>query len=136
MRIQDVHAIQLSRAKVNHETYKQLFQACCDRIRRRALIPGAPRCMHYAVPPFVWGRPPFTHAHAARYVCEKLQRNGFRVSHAAPGVLLVDWSQKPPRPPAKKAPAKPPAAAAKQPKKPAKKLSARLEALRKKLGAF
>ena len=133
MRIQDVHAIQLDRAKTNHETYKQLFQACCDRIRRRAHIPGAPRCMHYAVPPFVWGRPPFTHAHATRYVCEKLQRNGFRVSHAAPGVLLVDWSQKPARPaappPPKKAAAKKPAA------KPKPKLSARLEALRKKLGA-
>ena len=133
MRIQDVHAIQLNRAKVNHETYKQLFQACCDRIRRRALIPGAPRCMHYAVPPFVWGRPPFTHAHAARYVCEKLQRNGFRVSHAAPGVLLVDWSQKPAaRPPQPPPPRKAPKP---KPKPPPKKLSARLEALRKKLGA-
>lgn len=131
MRIQDVHAIQLKRAKTNHETYKQLFQACCDRIRRRAHIPGAPRCMHYTVPPFVWGRPPFTHAHAARYVSEKLARNGFQVSHAAPGVLLVDWSQGPPRPAPRKKPVKKPAAkAAKQPK-----LSARLEALRKKLGA-
>ncbi len=133
MRIQDVHAIQLKRARTNHETYKQLFQGCCDRIRRRAAIPGAPKSMHYTVPPFVWGRPPFTHAHAQRYVSEKLARNGFAVSHAAPGVLLVDWSQKPPRPQPKPKPTRQAKHARPASKKP--RLSARLEALRRQLGA-
>lgn len=136
MRIQDVHAIQLKRARVNHETYKQLFQGCCDRIRRRATIPGAPRCMHYTVPPFVWGRPPYTHAHAERYVSEKLARNGFRVTHAAPGVLLVDWSLRPPKPPKQAPPKQAPSKKPKQPRQAKQpKLSARLEALRRQLGA-
>lgn len=143
MRIEDVHAIQLRRAQVNHETYKGLFEACCKRIRGRVDLPKAPQHIHYAVPAFVWGRPPFKHSHALRYVSEKLRRNGFQVSESAPGVLHVQW----PRPRAA-------AAAAKRATKPKKakpgatktaaktaaaktstKLSARLAALRKQLGA-
>lgn len=125
MRIEDVHAIQLRRAQVNHETYKALFDACCNRIRRRATLPKPPQGMYYTVPPMVWGRPPYKHSHALRYVSEKLRRNGFSVTEASPGVLYVDWSRRPPKPtpsPRKRKPAKP------------SKLSARLAALRKQLG--
>lgn len=136
MRIEDVHAIQLRRAQVNHETYKGLFEACCSRIRRRALLPKAPQHVHYAVPPFVWGRPPFKHSHALRYVSEKLRRNGFDVSESAPGVLLVQWkpAARPKRPKARAAAKKDSGKAKKEPKKESK-LSARLAALRKHLGA-
>lgn len=131
MHIEDVHAIQLRRAQVNHETYKGLFDACCSRIRRRALLPKAPQHIHYAVPPFVWGRPPFKHSHALRYVSEKLRRNGFEVSESAPGVLLVQWkpATKPKPKPARRKP-KPAAATKKE-----QPLSARLAALRKHLDA-
>lgn len=129
MRIEDVHAIQLRRAQVNHETYKGLFEACCSRIRRRALLPKAPQHIHYAVPPFVWGRPPFKHSHALRYVTEKLRRNGFDVAESSPGVLLVQWKPASrPRPPR-------PRTSRKEPAKKPSKLSARLAALRKQLGA-
>lgn len=133
MRIEDVHAIQLQRARVNHETYKGLFEACCSRIRRRALLPKAPQHVHYAVPPFVWGRPPFKHSHALRYVSEKLRRNGFDVAESSPGVLLVQWkpaAAAAPRPASRKTRAK-----KKDAKKAPSKLSARLAALRKHLGA-
>lgn len=130
MRIEDIHAIRMKRAQVNHETYKQLFKACCERIRRRVALPKAPQHVHYQVPPFVWGRPPFKHAHALRYVSEKLRRNGFVVSDAAsPGTLVVEWPrarQPPPQPAAARKPT--------PPKKKPSKLSARLAALRKQLG--
>lgn len=129
MRIEEIHKIRLKRAKTNHETYKQLFNACCDRIRRRASMPFAPYSMYYQVPPLVWGRPPYTHSHALRYVSEKLRRNGFDVAESSPGTLLVEWSRPtpPPPPPKRTGPTKSPAP-------PPKKLSARLEALRKQLG--
>lgn len=128
MRIEDIHAIRMKRAQVNHETYKQLFRTCCERIRRRVALPKAPQHVHYQVPPFVWGRPPFKHAHALRYVSEKLRRNGFVVSEASPGTLLVEWPRTRQRapPPPKKKPS--------QPSKAPSKLSARLAALRKQLG--
>jgi hypothetical protein len=139
MHINDVHALRLERAKVNHQTYKDLFRLCCERIRRRAGVRNSPAAMHYQVPPFVWGRPPFQHTHAVRYVSEKLSRNGFRVtpSPAQAGMLLVEWGHAAPAAVAtahaRSAP-KSSLAAAKTRKKPAKKLSARLAALRKQFG--
>lgn len=127
MRIEELHKIRLKRARVNHETYKQLFKACCDRIRRRVDMPLAPYSMYYQVPPFVWGRPPYKHSHALRYVSEKLMRNGYEVSEASPGTLWVGWSR-PARPTAKPKKKPPPAAVVK-----ASKLSTRLAALRKQL---
>ena len=136
MHINDVHTLRLERAKVNHQTYKDLFRVCCERIRRRAGVRNSPAAMHYQVPPFVWGRPPFQHTHAVRYVSEKLSRNGFRVtpSPAQHGMLLVEWGHVP----ASAAPAKPSprtAAVAKgRKKRTTKKLSARLAALRQQFG--
>ena len=100
MRIEDVHAIRMKRAQVNHDTYKALFEQCCERIRRRALLPNAPQSMTYQVPPFQWGRPPYKHTHATRYVTEKLRRNGFHVTDQGQGLLCVDWGcpKKAPRP--------------------------------------
>lgn len=138
MRLEDVHAIQLRRAQTNHETYKQLFEACCSRIRRRAHLPKAPQHIHYAVPPFVWGRPPFKHSHALRYVSEKLRRNGFDVSESSPGVLLVQWrpaASRPTRRPKHGAARSARSAKSKRETPSKAKLSARLAALRKQLGA-
>lgn len=120
MRVEEVHDIRMKRAQANHRTYKQLFQACCERIRRRAAVPNLPSAMYYQVPAFVWGRPPFTHSHAARYVSEKLRRNGFQVTEPSPGTLHVDWAR--PRKQTKRATPRP------DPAKPA--MSSRLKALR------
>lgn len=140
MRIEDVHNIRLKRAQVNHETYKALFDACCNRIRRRVSLPKAPLSMCHAVPPFVWGRPPYQHSHAVRYVAEKLRRNGFAVSEPSPGMLCVEWPNAPPKKQRRRSsattaavtpkPHKPPPRASKD-----SKLSARLAALRKQLGS-
>lgn len=94
MHIDEVHAIRQKRAATNHQTYKTIFQNACERIRRRVAIPNAPKSMEFQVPPFMWGRPPYEHSHAVRYVAEKLQRNGFRVTRDShrPGVLHIDWA--------------------------------------------
>ena len=134
MRIEEIHRIRLKRAQTNHETYKQLFDACCDRIRRRAHLPLAPYSMYYQVPPFVWGRPPYKHSHALRYVSEKLRRNGFRVSESTPGTLLVEWTRPSVAPAPSKPKSKPKPAKQPKPNPSSKKLSARLAALRKQLG--
>lgn len=127
MRIEDVHNIQLKRAQTNHDTYKALYLACCNRIKHQAGMANAPKAMHYQVPPLVWGRPPFKHAHAIRYVTEKLQRSGFKVSALGPhdGLLYVEWGLPPPK--------KRKGTEAKKTKT-AHKLSERLAELRKQLG--
>ena len=129
MRVEEIHAMQHERSRVNHDTYKHIFQECCERIRRRAGMPGGLRSIEFRVPPMVWGRPPFKHHHAVRYVCEKLRMRKFDVE-APPGMatLVVSWPPPPPPPTPKKQPAKKDAKKAAA----AKPLSVRLEALRKK----
>lgn len=136
MRIEDVHARELQRSQTNHETYKSIFEQCCQRIKRRVDLRLEPRIMTFQVPPIVWGRPPYAHNHAVRYVSEKLLKKGFKVSPAHhPGQLYVEWSRPPPLVTKKKR-AKP-ADNARAPKARTKDtpLSARLAALRKQLAS-
>ena len=137
--VDEIHAMHRERSGVNHETYKGLFAECCARIKNRAAMRHLPQTVVYKVPPMVWGRPPYKHHHAVRYVSEKLQRNGFEVNDAH-GALSVSWkpapapirSSKEAKPPTPSTQPKPPT-----PSKPAKTttkrstLSSRLDALRK-----
>lgn len=86
----DVQAVRLERARTNHETYKLVLQRVYDRIRHRTSLNATD--LTYAIPPFVPGRPVYDQSHAARYVTEKLQRGGFRVTGEDPHALTVDWS--------------------------------------------
>ena len=130
MRIEDVHAREIARSRINHETYKSIFEQCCQRIRRRVDMRVEPRMMAFHVPPIIWGRPPYTHAHAIRYVTEKLHKKGFKVTPGQHyGTMVVEWS----RPPSPK-PSKPARRTATKKSKKDPPLSSRLAALRKQLG--
>lgn len=78
----------LARATVNHETYKMIYLQCVEHVKRKHESGCTITLFH--VPEFVFGRPPFTHAHAIRYVAEKLRRGKFDVKVDGP-VLHVDW---------------------------------------------
>lgn len=96
--VADLQSQREARARVNHETYKQLLAQVQDRIRMRANNDF--RDLLWQVPPLVPGRPVFTASHAARYISEKLRRGGFDVTVAAPGddlfVLYITWQPAPP----------------------------------------
>ena len=135
----EVRAIRTQRAQVNHETYKTILARAYERIKRRA---GANfSCLDFPVPPFVPGRPVFAHAHAVRYVTEKLRRGGFGVEDRGDGTLHVDWhapagadAPEPRRaPPAEaiRAGRAPPPAATK-----AEDISRRLDNLKRRLRSF
>lgn len=99
-----------ARARVNHETYKGLFNQVSDRVRSRADNKGT--SLAWVVPPFVMGRPLYNPSHAARYVAEKLRRGGFRVEETEGPTLRISWSftpQKaaPPPPPSTTPPTHP-----------------------------
>lgn len=105
--VNDVQKIRIDRARVNHETYKQLYKTVHERIRRRASVNSTH--LTYAVPPFVPGRPVYTPGHAARYITDKLRRGGFGVMAVQDGgtTLFIDWTPRPrapskPVPPANK----------------------------------
>ena len=79
-----------ARARVNHETYKGLFNQVSDRVRSRAQNRGT--SLVWTVPPFVMGRPLYNPSHAARYVAEKLRRGGFAVEEIDGPALCISWS--------------------------------------------
>lgn len=91
--VDDLRQQREDRSRVNHETYKRLFNQLTDRVRARAQNRGT--SLVWLVPPFVLGRPLYNPAHAARYISEKLERGGFTV-HEAHGegvhVLYVTWT--------------------------------------------
>lgn len=88
----EARGIRVARASVNHDTYKSLAQMCSEKIKAASGM-NATR-VTWQVPPFVTGRPIYKLTHAVRYVTEKLQRRGFKVSHLTPtGLLLVDWAK-------------------------------------------
>ena len=127
MRINEIHEMSMRRAQINHETYKILFNIACERIRRRAALHQGPTSLAFNIPPFVWGRPPYTRLHAVRYVSEKLRRNGFSVRALDEYTILVEWSRLPTK---RKKQSK--NRLKRQPEKP-EKLSDKLAALRKLL---
>jgi hypothetical protein len=98
--VADLQRDREARARVNHETYKQLLRQVQDRIRARSQNKAT--AIAWQVPPFVPGRPVYTVSHASRYVSEKLRRGGFEVSVAAPQadvhMLFVSWSARAPSP--------------------------------------
>lgn len=92
--VKELEAKSLEKAKVNHATYKHIYEMCANQIRRQHGTGN--ECTVYTVPSFIIGRTPYTHAHAIRYTVEKLERGGFRVTQAddLPGVLAIEWSKK------------------------------------------
>lgn len=131
--VMDIQQIRVDRARVNHETYKQLYATVHDRIKRRASVNATH--LAYAVPPFVPGRPVYVLSHAARYITDKLRRGGFAVLVSEDGgTLFVDWTPRPTRVPKKpEEPAAPPPKSKRQspPTISRQAVAARLEALKR-----
>lgn len=129
--VTDVQQVRVERARVNHETYKQLLNAVYERIKRRATASATH--LTYAIPFFVPGRPVYDPTHAARYITDKLRRGGFQVE-TKDQTLHVDWT---PRPAVLPSAAPPPPQHKRQAKHDPgidrRVISARLEALKSKL---
>jgi hypothetical protein len=83
----------LERAKVNHDTYRYIYDLCASQIRRQNDAGNTQTI--YTIPAFVIGRTPYTHSHAIRYTVEKLERGGFHVTPdpECPAMILIDWDR-------------------------------------------
>ena len=90
LRVSDLTGKELDRARQNHETYKSLYAKCAEHIKRRNEMGHT--VTRYHVPGFVVGRPLFNHAHAVRYIREKLERGKFEVVQHGSGELVIDWT--------------------------------------------
>ena len=99
MNAAEAQRIRLERGRVNHKTYRMIF----DQIRRKIRAQAAMKetSLTTKVPLHVPGRPPFDHSHAIRYVCEKLRLGKYDVQtyHTPNGCYIeVSWKAAKPAP--------------------------------------
>ena len=90
--VQDLMERRLRRANINHDTYKELYAKCSAKVSKTAEVRGT--STWWFVPPFVPGRPVYTHAHAIRYNVDKLKHGGFKVRDIGGGWLYIDWRRR------------------------------------------
>lgn len=88
LKLSDLEAKDKERAKRNHETYKMIYSKVSTLITTQHETGNS--SLVYDVPAFVLGRPMFNHAHAVRYVRDKLLKGGFRVDQMG-CTLHVSW---------------------------------------------
>lgn len=91
LKLSDLEAKDKERAKRNHETYKMIYSKVTTLITTQHETGNS--SLVYDVPAFVLGRPMFNHAHAVRYVRDKLLKGGFRVEQMG-CTLHVSWKKK------------------------------------------
>ena len=92
---EDLRHVAGAKRRINHETYKMLYDGViCAKLERAANV-GLVSC-RMPVPAFMMGRPSFKAHHAARYIRRKLKKNGFDVDHVdGSAEMIVSWA--PPR---------------------------------------
>ena len=85
------------RSNTNHETYRMLYGQVQTALQEHARNHPKVYFLAWKVPPYMYGRPLYRHAHAVRYIAEKLSHAGFKVSPApgAADMLIVDWTPAP-----------------------------------------
>lgn len=89
LKLADLAAKDTERAKRNHETYKMIYGKVSALITTQHDTGNS--SLLYDVPAFVLGRPMFNHAHAVRYVRDKLVKGGFDVEQMG-CTLSISWN--------------------------------------------
>lgn len=92
--LKDVSRVRLEKAQRNHEAYKAMWEQCSKAILARVKRDERSDGFKYIVSPFFPGHPLLDVRRAARYVTDKLTRNGFQVEplDSPPFVVLfVSW---------------------------------------------
>ena len=92
--VEDVRDVKTRRAQVNHATYKNLYEAVCERIRKRTNYDTGITHLLHSVPVLVIGRPVYDVDHATNYIVDKLRYYGFKVTRLGTS-LFIDWSEEP-----------------------------------------
>lgn len=89
----DMRAIKVQRSRVNHDTYRAIYDMCAASVQTRAQRGDTE--VYFQIPSIVPGRPAYNVSHAMRYVVNKLTRGGFTVTQAHEQVVYVSWAPEP-----------------------------------------
>ena len=95
--------LRLDKGRVNHETYKLVYNQVIEKVRRHAEMNATSAIVR--IPGYVPGRPVFKANRATRYVVEKLRLRGFEAAVATEGGdfhVMVSWGAAPIPKPARK----------------------------------
>jgi len=88
----DIQNSRLKRAKINHTTYKMLYNMLATKIRSLQDVYPPVYKTTWKMPFMVTGRPLFQHARALNYIRDKLAYGGFHVRIDEQDLLVhVSW---------------------------------------------
>lgn len=88
LKIEDLTHDDIERHRINHETYRIIYDKCVDAIKVRNTAGFS--WLKFTVTSYIPGRPLYKFEHAKRYVAEKLKRGGFLVEEFE-GDLVICW---------------------------------------------
>ena len=88
LKIADLTHDDIERHRINHETYRIIYEKCVDAIKARNTTGHS--WLKFTVMSYIPGRPLYKFEHAKRYVAEKLKRGGFLVEEFE-GDLVICW---------------------------------------------
>lgn len=88
----DIQNSRLKRAKINHTTYKMLYNMLATKIRSLQDVYPPVYETTWKMPYMITGRPLFQHARALNYIRDKLAYGGFHVRIDEQDMLVhVSW---------------------------------------------
>ena len=90
LKIADLTHDDIERHRINHETYRIIYEKCVDQIKARNATGHS--WLKFTVASYMPGRPLYKFEHAKRYVAEKLKRGGFLVEEFD-GDLVICWDE-------------------------------------------
>jgi len=91
--LDDVSQFRIDKARMNHDTYKTIWEQCSRCILHEARKSNT--TARFVISPFVFGKPLVDASRAARYVGDKLKVRGFEYeqANASPFVIMqISWS--------------------------------------------
>lgn len=88
LKIADLTHDDIERHRINHETYRIIYDKCVDSIKARNATGSS--WLKFTVVSYIPDRPLYKLEHAKRYVAEKLKRGGFLVEEFE-GELVICW---------------------------------------------
>ena len=88
LKIADLTHDDIERHRINHETYRIIYDKCVDAIKARNATGSS--WLKFTVVSYIPGRSLYKLEHAKRYVAEKLKRGGFLVEEFE-GDLVICW---------------------------------------------
>lgn len=92
--IDDLHNVNVRRAKKRLEIYDSVLQKCHQKIKKTSLMPKGSTFCFYIIPNYVFGIPLYDVNSCILYLVQCLTKNGFYIAYTHPNLLYISWHER------------------------------------------